>query len=104
MYVWEHSLRLCSTCHSVTPSNPSCAADLECPPSGLVLTADNYYGLIDGSTVKPFDPANSNLWTRVAETSPERRMPLGYPALTQTQQDIIRDWILHGAPFGLAPD
>ena len=104
MYIWEQSLRLCSTCHSVTPSDPSCVAELECPPRGLVLSADNYYGLIDGVTVNPFDPANSNLWTRVTETNPDLRMPLGYPPLTQTQQDIIHDWILNAAPLRPAPD
>ena len=100
MYVWETSLRLCSTCHSVRPSNPACVADIECPPGGLVLDADNYYGIIDGRTVTPLDPDSSGLWTRVSTGDPAMRMPPeGYLPLTQAQQDVIRDWILDGAPL-----
>jgi len=103
-YVWEESLRLCSTCHSLTPSSPSCVADIECPPRGLVLSAENYYGLFDGATLTPFDPAASKLWTRVSEDRPGPRMPLGYPPLSETQLNIIRNWILDGAPWWPNPD
>ena len=99
LYVWEQSLRLCSTCHSPTPSNPSCVAEIECPPAGLVLDAENYYGLFDGRTVTPFDPQASLLWTRTSGDRQGPRMPLGYPPLTDTQQEIIRTWILDGAPL-----
>ena len=99
LYVWEQSLRLCSTCHGLTPSNPSCVAEIECPPRGLVLDAENYYGLFDGRTVTPFDPRASQLWTRISGDRQGPRMPLGYPPLTETQQEIIHNWILHGAPM-----
>jgi hypothetical protein len=97
--VWSESLRSCSLCHSLTPSSPRCSIDFECPPNGVVLTADSYSGVVDGNTVAPFDLARSNLWNRVIEDDPERRMPLGYDALTQTQLDIIQSWIEEGAPY-----
>ena len=104
LYVWENSLRLCSTCHSLTPSNPACVTEFECPPRGLVLGADNYYGLFDGTTLVPFEPEASQIWIRVSRDEPEPRMPLGYPPLTDTQLEIIRDWILDGAPLMPDPD
>ena len=105
LHVWQTSLRLCSTCHSVRPTNPACVAELECPPRGLVLDADNYYGIIDGRSVVPFDPESSSLWTRVSINDPEQQMPPdGYLPLTQYQQTVIRDWILDGAPLWPNPD
>jgi hypothetical protein len=103
-YVWEHSLRLCSTCHSLAPSHPQCVVGFECPPRGLVLDADNYYGLFDGTTLVPFDLEASRLWIRVSRDEPEPRMPLGYPPLTEAQLEIIRNWILDGAPLTPHPD
>jgi hypothetical protein len=102
-YVWEQSLRLCSTCHSLTPSMPACADSIECPPAGLVLGSDNYYGLFDGKTVTPFDLDASNLWRRVSDEVAAHPEPFGYPSLTEAQRNIIRDWILDGAPLVPAP-
>ena len=98
MNVWNESLRVCTLCHSFTPSSPRCSVDFECPPNGLVLTEDSYSGVVDGNTVAPFDLARSILWNRVTEENADKRMPLGYNALTQTQLDIIRNWIEDGAP------
>ena len=103
LHVWESSLRLCSTCHSSTPSNPSCLGDLECPPAGLVLTPDNYYGLFGSSTVVPFAPDGSVLWRRIVGDGEQQRMPLGYPPLSEDQQLIIRNWIEDGAPLWPPP-
>ena len=99
MDVWNESLRVCTLCHSLTPSSPRCSIDLECPPNGVVLTADNYFGVVDGNTVAPFDLERSILWNRVTEENAEKRMPLGFESLTQTQLDIIQNWIEDGAPF-----
>jgi hypothetical protein len=98
-YVWEETLQICATCHSILPSNPRCLVDLQCPPNGLVLSMDNYFGVVDGYTVAPFDPDGSNLWKRVTEDDPDRRMPFGLAPLTQTQLSIIRNWIADGAHF-----
>lgn len=103
MHVWESSLRLCSTCHSRTPSNRSCMGELECPPAGLVLTTDNYYGLFGGTMVVPFDPDASVLWQRIVGADNRPRMPLGYPPLNEDQQLIIHNWIQDGAPLRPAP-
>jgi hypothetical protein len=99
MHVWNESLRTCSLCHSLTPSSPRCSVDLECPPNGIVLSADNYYGVVDGNTVAPFDLDRSILWNRVNEVDPETRMPLGFNDLTTTQLDILRNWIEGGARY-----
>jgi hypothetical protein len=97
--VWNESLQICTLCHSTTPSSPRCSTDFACPPGGLVLSADNYTGVVDGRIVVPFDPAGSVLWQRITASDPETRMPLGFAPLTQTQLDIIRHWIEDGARF-----
>jgi hypothetical protein len=99
MHAWSETLRTCSLCHSLTPSHPRCSSDLECPPNGIVLSADNYYGVVDGNTVAPFDLDRSILWQRVNEADPEKRMPLGFNELTATQLDILRNWIEGGARY-----
>ena len=98
-HVWNETLQLCATCHSLISSNPRCLTDLQCPPNGVVLSKDNYFGVVDGYTVAPFDPEGSNLWRRVTEEDPHERMPFGLAPLTQTQLNIIRNWIADGAPF-----
>ena len=99
MYVWNETLRTCSLCHSLTPASSRCSIDLECPPNGIVITADNYYGVVDGNTVAPFDLERSILWNRVNEHDPEKRMPPGFDALTPAQLDILRNWIESGARY-----
>ena len=99
MYVWTQSLQICTLCHSNTPSSSRCGVDFSCPPKGVVLTADNYNGVVDNNEVRPFDLNGSNMWRRVTDPDPSKRMPFGLPALTQTQIDIIRDWITTGAPL-----
>lgn len=101
-YVWHESLQLCATCHSIEPSSPACLDELQCPPAGLVLSVDNYYGIVDGYSVVPFEPGRSRLWTRVTEADPKHRMPYGLAPLSQQQQDIIFDWIVDGAPVPAA--
>jgi hypothetical protein len=99
MYVWTESLQVCTLCHSNTPSSARCGVDFSCPPKGVVLTADNYNGVVDGSEVRPGDPNGSKLWQRVTDSDPAKRMPFGLDPLSQSQLDIIRNWILDGAPF-----
>jgi hypothetical protein len=73
--------------------------DFECPPKDVILTSDNYLGVVDDSIVEPGDPDGSKLWDRITDTDPDKRMPFGMPALSQTQIGIIRDWIMNDAPF-----
>lgn len=98
-YVWKEALQICATCHSLNPTNPSCLAELQCPPNGMVLSVDNYFGLVDGYTVAPFDPDASKLWRRITDDNPHRRMPFGLSPLNQRQLDIIKNWIEDGALF-----
>ena len=97
--VSNESLRVCTLCHSTTPASPACSTEFECPPNGVVLTVDNYSGVVDGITVVPFDLERSSLWQRITAGDHETRMPLGFPPLTQTQLDIIQHWIEDGARF-----
>jgi len=99
MHVWSESLQICTICHSRTPSSPRCGVDLDCPPKGVVLTADNYFDVVDGEIVEPFDLDRSDLWERVTEDDPDKRMPFGLDPLSSSQLSIIRDWIMDGAPF-----
>lgn len=95
--VWNETLRTCSLCHSSTPSSPRCSNEFECPPKGVVLTEDNYAGVVNGQLVIPFDLDGSALWQRVNAGDHQSRMPLGLAALTQHQLDIIQHWIEDGA-------
>ena len=97
--VWNESLRGCTLCHSINPVSPRCSTDFECPPNGLVLTLDNYSGVVDGHNVVPFDLDRSVLWQRITTGDQATRMPLGLAPLTQAQLDIIRHWIEDGARF-----
>jgi hypothetical protein len=99
MYVWTESLQVCTLCHSRTPSSPRCGKDFSCPPKGVVLTADNYRGVVNGEEVRPFRPDDSKMWERVTARDPSDRMPFGLPPLSQRQLDIIFNWITNGAPF-----
>ena len=99
MNVWQQTLQICETCHSIIPSNPRCSTDLQCPPKGLVLSMDNYFGVVDGVTVAPFDPDGSNLWRWVTTHDSDKRMPLGLAPLTAAQLGLILHWIADGAPF-----
>jgi mono/diheme cytochrome c family protein len=99
MYVWTESLQICTLCHSNTPSSARCGVDFDCPPKDVVLTADNYSGVVDGDIVRPYDLNSSELWERVTDNDPDNRMPFGLDPLTSRQLTIIRDWILDGAPL-----
>ena len=98
MYVWTEAFQVCTLCHSLTPSSPRCDGELDCPPKGVILTSDNYSGVV-GDVVEPGDLDASKLWGRVIDSDPDKRMPFGLDPLTQTQLDIIKAWILDGAPF-----
>ncbi|MDH4322752.1 MAG: hypothetical protein OEW90_01285 [Betaproteobacteria bacterium] len=99
MHVWSNTLQVCTLCHSTTPSSDRCGVEFECPPKGVVLTSDNYNGVVDGSVVRAGDLNGSKLWDRVTDTDPRKRMPFGLPPLSAEQLTIIQNWILDGAPF-----
>ena len=54
--------------------------------------------LIETGSVVPRNPGASELFQRLIDKRPERRMPLGQPALSPAAIDTIRRWILAGAP------
>ena len=102
MYVWTESLQVCTMCHSPAHSSPRCGDDFDCPPKGIVLTADNYNGVVDGDIVDPGNLNGSELCEMVTESKPDKRMPYGMDPLSQSQLDIIENWIRDDAP--LCPD
>lgn len=65
------------------------------PADGLDLTT--YQSIISSGEVKKFQPGNSDLWKRINETDPAKRMPLGRSPLSQAQKDLVYKWILQGA-------
>ena len=54
--------------------------------------------LIETGAVVPRRPGASELYQRLIEKRVEKQMPLGQPPLSPDAIDIIRRWILAGAP------
>ena len=59
---------------------------------------EDYPELLQFNRVIPYDPDNSVIWNRIANTGRfGSLMPQGGPKLPQAQIDTIRQWILEGA-------
>ncbi|MCA1733584.1 MAG: hypothetical protein LC732_08270 [Acidobacteria bacterium] len=75
---------------------------------GLVLTPDRSFAMIVDvpsrqvpalARVEPGDPAASYLYRKVTGSSiVGERMPFASPPLTDAQMQLVRNWILRGAP------
>lgn len=88
---------ICTACHAGGSA-----------PLGLRLDAGNSYALLVNvasvevpslSRVKPGDPDNSYIVQKIeGRAAVGGRMPLGGPALSQANIDLIRQWIAEGAP------
>ncbi len=95
-----------------TPSCTGCHAGANAP-QGLRLDAGNSYALLVNVPsnevssllrVNPGNPDTSYLVQKIqGNASVGGRMPLGGPALTQAQIDLVRGWIAAGAPSSAAP-
>lgn len=93
---------ICTTCHSGAAA-----------PLGLRLDAGNAYAsLVNVASaevgslrrVLPGDPSNSYLVQKIeGRAAVGARMPLGGPALSQANIDLVRGWIAAGAPAADAP-
>lgn len=81
-----------SNCAAPGCHDPATAAD------GVVLT--NYDNIIESGDVDPFDLNGSDLYEVIIETDPDKLMPPPgqYPPLSAAEINIIRTWILQGAP------
>ena len=62
------------------------------------LVIDSAPGLIETGAIVPRNPDASELYQRLIETAPGRRMPLGESALAPDLVETIRLWIQAGAP------
>ena len=60
--------------------------------------------LIETRSVVPRNPSASELFQRLIDKRPERRMPLGQPSLSPAAIDTVRQWILAGAPNWELPE
>ena len=58
----------------------------------------NHTALIETRAVVPRKPIESELYTRLLEADPTKRMPLGQPQLSPTAILTIGNWIQAGAP------
>jgi mono/diheme cytochrome c family protein len=93
---------ICTACH--TGANA---------PQGLRLDAANSYALLVNVAsaevpsllrVNPGNPDSSYLVQKIQGTAAVGgRMPLGGPALSQAQIDLVRQWISSGAPQSSSP-
>ncbi len=64
--------------------------------NGIVLTS--YANIINSGGVEPNDTSDSEIYERITETDPSKRMPRGRGALTTEQIEKIAIWIMEGAP------
>ncbi|HEY0042025.1 MAG TPA: c-type cytochrome domain-containing protein [Flavisolibacter sp.] len=63
---------------------------------GVQLT--DYNSIITTGDVRPFNPNSSEIWEKINENDPSKRMPPPpRNPLSQAQKDIIRNWIMQGA-------
>jgi uncharacterized membrane protein len=63
---------------------------------GIILTS--FEKVIQTGEIKPGDPQDSDLYERITEDDPDKRMPPPpNAALTQDQISLIREWIVQGA-------
>jgi hypothetical protein len=61
---------------------------------------DSYTAVMNSDVITPFDPEDSDLYQKITETDPDKRMPppaAGDPALSSEQIAIIQKWIAQGA-------
>lgn len=81
---------LLSSCAKAGCHDAASAAD------GVIL--DSYQNVMQTADVKPFDPDKSDLYEVLVETDPDKIMPRPpLPALSNTQIQTVRKWILQGA-------
>jgi methionine-rich copper-binding protein CopC len=95
-----------------TPACTGCHAGAGAP-QGLRLDEGNSYALLVNVAsnevpsllrVNPGNPDASYLVQKIqGNAAVGSRMPLGGPALSQTQIDLVRGWIAAGAPSSAAP-
>ncbi|MFT6867427.1 MAG: hypothetical protein ACJA08_002270 [Cyclobacteriaceae bacterium] len=69
--------------------------DTKTAEEGVIL--NNYANTIRTGKVKPYNPGKSGLYESLFEGGDDRMPPPPDNALSQTEKDIIRDWIGQGA-------
>jgi mono/diheme cytochrome c family protein len=75
----------CTDCHSGDD-----------PPRDIDLTSYAHVMDDDLDIVRPYD-LNRKLFRAITDDDPDDRMPLGRPALSQEEIDLVAAWIMQGA-------
>ena len=85
----------CLACHGPDPGSRKAGLRLD--------TREGLFGKTkkEGVVVAPGSPEASALWKRIVTTDPEEQMPPpeSHKALKPEQQEVLRQWILQGAPW-----
>lgn len=84
--------------------NPSCHGNSSSDITGMLSSYGNFvnrqsFSYAPAIIVKPFDPPASVLYNKIENTGLYGQlMPFGGPQIPQSERDLIRNWILQGAP------
>ena len=85
----------CLACHGPDPGSRKAGLRLD--------TREGLFGKTkkEGVVVAAGSPEASALWKRIVTTDPEEQMPPpeSHKALKPEQQEVLRQWILQGAPW-----
>lgn len=80
----------CFSCHGQDPHS-----------RGADLRLDEREAAISSGAIVPNSPDDSAVWARIVSESDDERMPPvdSHKSLTAAQKELIRQWILEGAPY-----
>ena len=92
----------CSNCHVKSGGNPEAGLNLDPGSSWDSLVNAASQEQLGRLLVAPGQPLASVMFEKINCASPNAgmRMPRGRPALPLTEQALIYDWIMLGAPLG----
>lgn len=85
----------CFACHGFDAKKRKAGLRLDTVEGALAPDKDGHVA------IKPGDLAASELWHRITDTDPEQIMPPPetHKPLSPEQRELIREWILGGAPY-----
>lgn len=96
--VQEISQGRCEGCHNTAAAEGAGGLDLSTDLHAATVGVIGLYGL---PLVTPGDPENSMFYLKMTDSQPENTgtdMPPGSGGLPPILSDVVKDWILDGAP------